>query len=222
MKQPTKGERTRQKILEKVNALFNGKGVDHTISQIAASIGMGKSRVTNYFPKKEHLVLGILKQYEEALSGVLAEHQAHEDFNGIRQYVNFLSDVMDLMFRYRGVIAHAMTNPAVNSLVGMHIEENYNRNREKLRQRLRSFAQNGLLEDRLLEPESFEVFSLQFLTLSSNWIISYSLMDPDKEYQTVKPRYLRSIVYCLKPYLTPKGLAELQSALGEGYDAQPL
>lgn len=221
MKHPTKGELTRQKILERVNSLFNGQGVDHTISQIATSISMGKSRVTNYFPKKEHLVLGLLKQYEGELVKVFEHHQAHKDFTEIGQFVNYLSDVMDLMFRYRGVIAHAMTNPAVNSMVGVHIEENYKRNREKLRQRLNSFSKNGLVEGRILEPEYFEVFSVQFLTLASNWIISYTLMDHDKAYDAVKPVYLRSILYCLKPYLTEEGRAEMESAFGETFAAKP-
>jgi AcrR family transcriptional regulator len=221
MKHPSKGELTRQKILEKVNALFNGNGVDHTISQIAASIGMGKSRVTNYFPKKEHLVLALLKQYEGELVGVFEQHKAHKDFTDIRQFVNYLSDVMDLMFRYRGVIAHAMTNPAVNSMVGMHIGENYSRNREKLRQRLSTYSKNGLVEDRLLEPEIFEVFSVQFLTLASNWIISYTLMDPEKAYKAVKPVYLRSILYCLNPYLTEEGRTEMESVLVDDFAAKP-
>jgi AcrR family transcriptional regulator len=220
MKHPTKGELTRQNILNKVNALFNGQGVDHTISQIAASIGMGKSRVTNYFPKKEHLVLGLLKQYEEELVGIFEHYQAHKDLTDIGQFVNYLSDIMDLMFRYRGVISHAMTNPAVKSMVGMHIEENYRRNKEKLRQRLNSFSKNGLVEGRILEPEYFEVFSVQFLTLASNWIISYTLMDPDKAYEAVKPVYLRSILYCLNPYLTEEGGSRMESALGNNNAAK--
>jgi hypothetical protein len=90
---------------------------------------------------------------------------------------------------------------------------NYRKNKERVRKRLEDFAANGLVTPKLLEPETFEEYFFQYMCMSSNWIISYNLLDDDKDFHTLKPRYLRSILCCLGPHLTQKGKENLETAL---------
>lgn len=215
MKQPTKGERTKSEILERVNAFFNIHGLDHTIAELAEHIGMGKSSITNYFPRKELLIINLLRQHEQQLDALVSKYQPGEKIYDFGNFIPFLSDVMDLMFRYRGVIAYAMVNPGISDEILPHIRRNYAQNKERIRMRLEKFNLNGLVTSDLLDPETFEEYFFQYACMSSNWIISHNLLNPEKNLETVKLRYMRSILCCLKPYLTEKGAENLENAMNE-------
>ena len=215
MKQPTKGEQTKSEILERVNAFFNLQGLDHTIADIAEHISMGKSRITNYFPRKELLIISLLRQHEDHLDALVSQYQPGEKMIDFGNFIPFLSDVMELMFRYRGVIAYAMVNPGIGDEILLHIRRNYAQNKARIRKRLEKFEQNGLITPDLLDPETFEEYFFQYACMSSNWVISHNLLNPEKNLETVKLRYMRSILCCLKPYLTEKGGENLENALSE-------
>jgi AcrR family transcriptional regulator len=220
MKQPTKGEQTKSEILERVNAFFNKQGVDHTIAEIAEHIGMGKSRITNYFPRKELLVISLLRQHEQHLDALVSKYQPGEKMYDFGNFIPFLSDVMELMFRYRGVIAYSMINTGIDDEILLHIKRNYARNKKRIRKRLEKFDQNGLIIPELLDPEPFEEYFFQYACMSSNWIISHNLLNPEKNLEKIKLRYMRSILCCLKPYLTEKGRENLENALNEATQGQ--
>lgn len=207
----SKGAHTRAQILERVNTLYNEKGVDHTLAHIAASIGMGKSLITNYFPRKELLIISLLRQHQEHLAALSATHYPGEKSRDFRNYIPYLSDTMELTFRYRGVIAYAMINPTLDPDIFEHIRKNYARNKERIRKRMEHFERNDLITPNLLDPETFEAYFFHYACMSSNWIISHNLLNPDKSLESVKPMYIRSILCCLKPYLTEKGGRQLET-----------
>lgn len=213
MKQLTKGEQTQQEILQRVNAYFNESGVDHTIAQIADHIGMGKSRVTNYFPRKELLLLALLKAYEKGLSQLIDMHQPDTKITDFRKFVSYLSDAMDLMYNYRGVIAHTMVNKNIDADLVKHLRDTYAKNRDRIYRRIENLVHGGHLSPGLLEPDAFEVFSLHYLGMNSTWIIRYDLMGSNASYKAAKPIFLKAIFCCLKPYLTPKGKQDLEASL---------
>mgnify|MGYP001031071001 CR=1 FL=1 len=213
MKKRTKGEQTRSEILEKVNTFYNEQGLDHTLAEMASHIGMGKSRITNYFPKKELLIITLLQQHEEQLAVLVSKHHPYKKSYDFKNYIPFLAEVMELMFHHRGVIAYVMINAGMDDEILRHIQLNYARNKKRIRKRLENFEKNGLIKSTLLEPENFESYFFQYVCMSSNWIISYNLLDPDKTLGEVKGRYIRSILCCLHPYLTEKGHENLKTAL---------
>jgi len=210
----TKGELTQLEILEKVNELFNRSGVDHTILEISDSIGMGKSRITNYFPKKEDLIIGLLRQYEKEMAVWVTNYLSSSEIQGFYQYLPYLAGIMKLMFRYRRVISYSLIHPGLESSVDHHIRLNYDKNKIQIRGRMETFIKNGLLKEKLLEPDTFEVFILQFLCVSSNWIVMFNLLEADKSFDSVKERYLRTILSCLYPYLTENGEEQMKAAIG--------
>lgn len=212
-KQLTKGEQTRTKILERVNTFYNEQGVDHTIARIAEETGMGKSRMTNYFPKKEHLIFSLLVQYEKLLASLMSKHQYDKGISDFQQFIPLMSDIIDLMFKYRGVISYAMVNPGMDHEIFKHLKENYADNKDRIRNRLNNFIRHGLIRKDLLDPDTFEDYYFQYMCISSSWIISHNLLEAEKPLETVRPRYIRSIMCCMKPYLTEKGRANMEAAL---------
>lgn len=210
----TKGEKTQSEILERVNAFFNQNGVGHTIARISVAIGMNKSRITNYFPKKEHLVLSLLENYESQMAALFARHQYDEGIFDFNAFIPLLSDAMELMFHYRGAISYGLTNhQAMDDGISRHIRASYASNKERVRNRLELFVRNGLVKRHLLDPTHFETYFFQYMCMSSNWIITHNLLYADQAFEAVKPRYLRAILCCLQPYLTEKGRENLETAL---------
>jgi len=124
------------------------------------------------------------------------------------------------MFRYRRVISYSLIHPGLERSVDHHIKLNYDKNKIQIRGRMETFIKNGLLKEKLLEPDIFEVFILQFLCVSSNWIVMFNLLEADNSFDTVKERYLQSLLSCLYPYLTEKGEKQMTTAINlfEGHD----
>ncbi len=207
----SKGARTREKILERVNTFYNEHGVDHTLAEMAAHIGLGKSLITNYFPRKEILIITLLRQHQEQLASLAAAHDPGEQSEDFHNFIPYLSDTMELTFRYRGVIAYAMLNPDLDPGIFEHISVNYARNKERIRLRMERFERNGLISPDLLDPDTFEAYFFNYACMSSNWTISHNLLYPGKTLDTVKPLYMKSILCCLKPYLTDKGKEQLET-----------
>jgi AcrR family transcriptional regulator len=212
MKASTKGEITRQEILQKVNDLFNQSGVEHTIVHISESIGIGKSRITNYFPKKEDLIINLLREYEAEMAEWVSNYMSKTEIRNFCEYVPYLVGIMELMFEYRRVISLSLINPKPGGDVIHHMRSNYDRNKRQIRGRMEVFARNGLLRKELLEPENFEVFIFQFFCMTSNWIVMYNVLDADIDFKLVKVRYLKSILCCLDSYLTEKGRKDMANA----------
>jgi AcrR family transcriptional regulator len=211
----TKGELTKREILNRVNDLYNEHGVLLTLSEIAAKSKLGRSRITNYYPKKEKLIIGLLNQYEEEQADLAVKYRSANDISDFKQYVTYLSDIMDLMFRFRGVISHVLINPIPDTEVSGQLHRNYDQNIKLIRSRMKTFVTNGLISPTLLEEHNLEDYIFQFLSFASTWIIMFNQLDPDKELSTVKPKYLRTMLCGLKSYLTKKGVANLAEAFEE-------
>ena len=208
----TKGELTRQEILQKVNDLFNQSGIEHTIVQISKSIGIGKSRSTNYFPKKDDLIISLLREYEAEMADWVSNYTSKTEIRNFCEYVPYLVGIMELMFEYRRVISLSLINPKPDGDVIHHMRSRYEMNKRQIRDRLEVFARNGLIREELLKPENFEIFIFQFFCMTSNWIVMYNVLDGDIEFKLVKVRYLKSILCCFDSYLTDKGRKDMSNA----------
>jgi AcrR family transcriptional regulator len=211
----TKGELTKREILNRVNDLYNEYGVLLTLSEIAAKTKLGRSRITNYYPKKENLIIGLLNQYEEELAILAKKYSSTDTISDLKEYTVYLSDIMDMMFQYRGVMSHVLVNPIPDCDISGQLHKNYKRNINRIKSRIETFVSNGLVSPILLEKENLEIYIFQFLCLTSTWMIMYNQLDAGKELSKVKPRYLRGVLFGIKPYLTKKGEANLAEAFEE-------
>ncbi|MEV1330209.1 TetR/AcrR family transcriptional regulator [Micromonospora costi] len=74
-----KKRQTRQSISDIATRLFLERGYERvTIAEIAAAAGVAKMTVTNYFPRKEDLVLDIAEEFVALLARTVAERPAGE------------------------------------------------------------------------------------------------------------------------------------------------
>ncbi|MEU4679607.1 TetR/AcrR family transcriptional regulator [Micromonospora sp. NPDC023737] len=74
-----KKQQTRQSISDVATRLFLERGYDRvTIAEIAAAAGVAKMTVTNYFPRKEDLVLDIADEFVALLARTAADRPAGE------------------------------------------------------------------------------------------------------------------------------------------------
>ncbi|WP_233563274.1 TetR/AcrR family transcriptional regulator [Micromonospora musae] len=74
-----KKQQTRQSISDVATRLFLERGYDQvTIAEIAGAAGVAKMTVTNYFPRKEDLVLDIADEFVALLARTAADRPAGE------------------------------------------------------------------------------------------------------------------------------------------------
>jgi TetR/AcrR family transcriptional regulator, transcriptional repressor for nem operon len=71
---PTKGDRTRQRILEQAASLFNDRGYHAvTVGDLMTSTGLQKGGIYNHFDSREDLVLAAYDHNADVLRSMLAE-----------------------------------------------------------------------------------------------------------------------------------------------------
>lgn len=221
MPKQSKGMATRQRILEEVSQLYNEEGLTLTLDQLARKLGLTKGRITNYFPKKEQLLLAIFREYEDKAAQLYQRYQQDEASLDLSDFLLYYSKMMDLQYRYRFAMAYLAVQPIGEPELQQHIATRYRQNKANLKKRLSYQVRSGTLREELLEPETFELFSFQIYNLFTTWVVSLQLYYKDEGYEQMKPVFLRGIISCYTPYLTEKGKAELEEAFRQLLGEQP-
>ncbi len=206
-----KGSTSRAQLIQAARKVFNRVGIGITIDSLARELGVSKGKITNHFPTKDLLFLGVLAEYERELA------ETSEQFGwGVKEYsftnlLTFLSLIMDVQFRYRCAMAYvAMITQEQSELHG-HVLENFRRNASSIRGRLHHMVNRKSLKATILEPEHLEPFILAYVNLMTFWVVSATLYHNDDEYPAVKTNCLRAVVSLYKPYLTASAVKELRS-----------
>jgi AcrR family transcriptional regulator len=206
----TKGEKTRELILDKARAVFNEEGIFLTINEFSTKIGMTGGRITNHFPTKEHLFVGLSEQYEAELNALTANYEFGPDLDFLK-LVDFFSAVMDIQYKHRSVIMFFSVMHQSQTVMMTQLLKTWVNRQARLERLANTLVGVGLLKESILEPENFSVFRFQYVTLFTNWMMSYSLYDPKKSFKSMKPVYLRGIFKAFEDYLTEKGQAQFES-----------
>lgn len=207
-----KGLETRFRLLGDVIELFNKKGTDLTIGQIASELNVNRSTISNHFPKKEDLIFALANLYQEKLAMLIAKSREVKNVSFKTQALQF-SEVMDLVFSYRGVISYMMVTPPTDKLVEDSIKNTYKQHTANLKGRIKIMIEMGLLVPSILEPIPFKLFEIQYMTIASTWFISFNLYQEEKDYKKIKPYVLISLFNSYYPHLTKKGKKEIDDLL---------
>lgn len=207
-----KGTRTRNSIIEQVNMLFNEHEKLLTLDEIAAKMGLSKSRITNHFPKKELLILAIFKKYGEQYNQLLSSYDP-ERLSHFKELIELWGEVMDLIYEYRFSLSYVFVNPMKDEDLVRHFNESYERDKQGIYQLTELMVRSGMLDPQLLRPDNFEVYLFKFVTLFSTWIITLKIYDTKTGYEGKKPVYLKGLISCFEPYLTGEGKEEYQKAI---------
>lgn len=210
-KKLTKGEKTKESILNEARRVFNEDGIFLTLSAISKKIGITSGGITNHFPTKEHLFVGLSEQYENELNKLASEFKFGEELD-FSKLTAFFSDVMDIQYKHRSVILFfSVMHQSQTVMMGQLLKTWLNR-QDRLERLARTLVSIGLLKEGILETQEFAVFRFQYVNLFMTWIFSYSLFDSEKSYESMKPIYLEGLLRVFDKYLTEKG-QEQRSAI---------
>jgi AcrR family transcriptional regulator len=209
-KKLTKGEKTRETILNEARRVFNEEGIFLTLSAISKKIGITSGGITNHFPTKEHLFVGLSEQYENELNELTSGFQFDIELD-FRKLTTFFSKVMDIQYKHRSVILFfSVMHQSQTVMMGQLLKTWLNR-QARLERLINTLVSIGLLEEKILEPKEFAVFRFQYINLFTTWMMSYSLYDSGKSYELMKPIYLEGIFRVFEEYLTENGKEQFDS-----------
>lgn len=200
----SKGATTRATILEKARIMYNEHGIDLKIDEIVQLIGCNKSSLTNHFPNKEKLLAAIATEYDQQVSKIVIEN-GYEHFQDLQTSVNFYQKLMDLQFEYRAAILFTINSTFNDIDYKTQIIKSYNLRLAMFKSQLKKFQTNGILVSTILEKEYFEIFVVQYFTMSIHWLSYFEMYSTDINLKKTKETYLKSIFHLYLPYLTKKG-----------------
>lgn len=206
MEKLSKGQITRNTIVERSRSIFNEKGLDITLDAIAQEMGLTKGRITNHFPTKESLFLAIMGYYEWQLGEYVRHFKWAERSFSMRTLAIFMSGIMDIQYENRCAIGYLAMVTEEKKDVFDGIQASYKRNVTAIRNRVSGMVSQGLLLPVILHAKVFPVFLFQYVNLLTNWVVSEQHYGLDAGYETMKPVYLQGIMQCYYPYLSPEGL----------------
>jgi AcrR family transcriptional regulator len=209
-----KGENTRLTITEKAREFFNQQGISITIDTVAREMGISKSKITNHFPTKDNLFMAIMTEYEQELGSLIAKWFPLGVEKSFQVYVNMLSEVMDIQFKYRCAIVYLnMISPSQHELK-QHTRTTFERNRSIIRQRMQGMCKAGLVGEAVLEEPAWSAFLFAYVNLLTQWVIYLDMYDNPEEYLSNKQKYLRGVMnHLYLPYMTKKGIKEYQQLI---------
>lgn len=205
MKKLSKGQITRNSIVEKSRFIFNEKGLDITLDVIAQEMGLTKGRITNHFPTKETLFQAITTYYEWQLGEYMRAFNISARGLSLETLAKLISGVMDIQYENRCVIGYLSNVTEEKKEIFHYIAENYKRNVQTIRARVTALVEAGILDPEILGQKVFPVFLFQYVTILTNWVISEQHYNVEAGYEKMKPVYLRGILQCYRPYLTAEG-----------------
>ena len=207
-----KGKLTRKTILDAAREIFNEKGINLTIDNLASEMEVTKGKITNNFATKDKLFLAILADYEEKLGMTLASLREHYESKTLGSVLALISPVMDLQFEYRCSIIYLNVLSPGQSELREHTRRNAVKNIEAIRNRISLMVNNKLLKEEILEKEAFDPFIFIYINQLTQWVVYFDMYDQERGFKQMKPVYLRGIInHVYGPYLTPKGRKELDS-----------
>jgi AcrR family transcriptional regulator len=205
----TKGNKTRENILFESRKIFNEEGIFLTLSELSKLIGITVGGITNHFPTKEYLFVGLSEQYENELNELTARFQFGPDLD-FRQLTSFFSEVMDIQYKHRSVILFFSVMHQSQTVMMVQMLKTWLNRQARLELLANTLVSIGLLHEKILEPKEFAVFRFQYVNLFTTWMMSYSLYDSGKSYESMKPTYLNGIFRVFEKYLTEKGKSQLE------------
>jgi AcrR family transcriptional regulator len=207
----SKGQITRNTIVERSRSIFNEKGLDITLDMIAQEMGLTKGRITNHFPTKESLFQAIMGYYEWQLGEYVRHVNWAELSVSMRTLAIYMSGVMDIQYENRCAIGYLAMVTEEKREIFNGIQASYKRNVAAIRNRVTGMVSQGLLIPAILHARVFPVFLFQYVNLLTNWVVSEQHYGWETGYESLKPIYLQGIMQCYYPYLTEEGMSQYRA-----------
>ena len=208
----SKGKRTRENILLDSRKILNETGVFLTLRELSKIIGITIGGITNYFPTKDHLFMGLAEVYEKELSAPEISESFKND-PSLYSMHTLLSNIMDIQFANRSTIRFISIASQSQKTLFEKVTETWNSRKERPIAMVEALVHKGFLLDSILDEFHLRVFRFQFINTLTTWISSYSLYDFDIPYNQMKPIYLAGMLNTFEPFLSPKGETQYREIL---------
>lgn len=205
-----KGELSFLWLIDNCIKVFNEKGLDITLNQLANELDISRGRISHYFPTKELLLVAVSQEYEKKLEEIIANYQFSKPENFLEEQIKLYSLVMDNQYQFRCAMIYAAGTSSSRSEMVNQINTRFSGSKERFKLLVKRLLEFGFLQSSVLEPTCFEIFRFKFITVFTTWIIHFEIYDKEKTYQQVKPIYLEAIASCFILYATPKAKKIIQ------------
>jgi len=203
----SKGKSSREEIIESSRQIFNDYGIQIILAKLAELMDTTLGRITYYFSNKDSLFLAITEDYEKKLEQLRQDRPSGTI--SMDTFINSYSQVFDLQYEYRCAMRFTVASIQHQDEMKLHIRETYSRNLGIIKKTIKTLIDAGLVQQRILKEEFYEVFLFQFTNLFTNWVVNLELYDSNRSIQELKPTYMKGIISVFLPYLTEKGTKEL-------------
>ena len=200
----SKGEMSRAVILKEARKILNDGGLGLGTEFVAKQMGLSRGRITHFFPTKDSLMVGIMRDYEFALGEMLLQF----DWNRGSQFDQLfavLDIILDLQYEYRCAHAYLAVMGKDQPELQQHIEASYFNRVDGIRTRIKAMVGARLLEPCILEQAEMDIFLFQYTTLLTTWVISQEMYHRRTPYRRMKMVYLVGAMQIFVPYLTKTG-----------------
>lgn len=190
-------------LIENCINVFNTKGLDITLNQLAEELQISLGRITYYFPTKEKLLVAISLDYEIKLTEITSNFIYSTNDNFLLEQLKLFSLIMDNQYHYRCVMIYASATSNSRKDMINQINSSYKDSKERFLLLTNRLIDLHFLESKVLEYPNFEVFRFKFMTVFTSWVINLEIYDKEEGYEKMKPIYLQGIASCFLPFATP-------------------
>ena len=194
--------------------MFNTHGVGIGFEYIARQMGLSRGRITHFFPTKDSLMTGIMRDYEFALGQMLLDFDWNKG-SQFEQLFAVLDLIMDLQYEYRCTHAYLAVLGKDQPEIRQHIEASYFNRVDGIRVRIKNMVESMLMEPRILEQMNMDIFLFQYTNMLTTWVISQEMYHRRTPYKRMKTIYLIGSMQIFVPYLTEAGKKAYQQAVEE-------
>ncbi len=202
-----KGVRTREEIILTSREILNVEGLNLTLAVLAKRMQTSLGRITYHFPTKEMLYLAIGEDFQMRQQTLRAS--LSESLSGLKYMVELANHTLDLQYSYRCAIQHLASSSRGQKQDPTHMVWSYLQDVGMIKEFVEAEVKNGVLDEKILDPETYSVFQFKFTNLFTTWVISYEIIDIETPYTDMKKVYMKGIFSSFDPFLTEKGKAIL-------------
>lgn len=197
---------TRSRILEEVLRQFNKKGIHQVgVREIARSLNMSPGNLSYHFPKKEDLLLEIIKNYSKTNKVYREEY-----LNGkpsLTRFIQLFENIFKNQFQHRGIFTELVeVNRILNESTGFDYSISQTERINEFENMVETLQEVGELK------LGFEIKTnlVSFLTLFGRFWISEAFLTalPKSQEETVN-HYISILKHQLILNATPFGVKSL-------------
>jgi len=200
------GSKTRTRILEASQQLFNERGpADVTTAEIAAAVAINEGNLYYHFQRKEQIIEALFEEFESNLHRVAAAYLAYSD--DPRRYAEYLAGWFNLMWEWRFLYRDGASIRRLSPSLRTRVKALSDTGHDQVRR-----AVNGMKSADLIRatPEEIERLVVNAWIIATYWI---DYLRSRRGIARITREHIdwgaSQVMSLFIPYLTPAGMTLL-------------